>query len=381
MASTFPLSKVTTPQLQQFTRALWSWSICVDCSAGKACQTEECPWQRATILGRFFQFYKEVTASYEADMKLGQQPGLSSHEDLLIIIEELKSNPKVTREALLEKLFTDRPARGDQERAINIAVRVMMMITCSTSRHSSVLLEHGSQQVPWRSDVPFSEFITSIFPKTEHPSIDHIKENLKATKLKKRAGLRFEPTDDLRNHLKLDRKRAVVEIFHHTAFLKEQLRITKDKPQDISMAESIKLGVLPRALALETLATLQTILFPLTEAKSKALLLSLTSTTTQNFDTDVLRYDSSTIRDPLHPESIPYHYFGSRLGDLYEELTNPTPRGMEKWFERRSGARYVMMATIAGVFLAIFLGMASLALGGYQAWVGYQQWQHPINPV
>jgi hypothetical protein len=106
-------------------------------------------------------------------------------------------------------------------------------------------------------------------------------------------------------------------------------------------------GVLPRALVLETLATLQTILFPLTDAKSKALLLSLTSTTTQNFDTDILRYDSITIRDPLHPEVVPYHYFGSRLGDLYEELTNPTPRGMEKWFERRSGARYIMMATIA----------------------------------
>ncbi len=38
----------------------------------------------------------------------------------------------------------------------------------------------------------------------------------------------------------------------------------------------------------------------------------------------------------------------------------------------------MIMATIAGVFLAIFFSMASLALGGYQAWVGYQQWQHPV---
>lgn len=312
-------------------------------------------------------------------MKVGQKPGLASHEDLMKIIGELKSNPEATREQILEKMFPDRPARSDQERAFNIAVRVMLMVNCATSRQSSVLLEYGNQQTPWRGDVSFSEFITSVFPKTDHPSIDQIKDNLRATKLKKRAGIRFEPTDDLRNHLKLDRKRAVVEIFHHTAFLKEHLRLTRDRPRNMSVADSVKIGVLPRALALETLATLQTILFPLTDAKSKALLLSLTSTTTQNFDTDVLRYDSSTIRDPLRPEAIPYHYFGSRLADLYEELANPTPRGMEKWFERRSGARYVMMATIAGVFLAIFLGMASLALGGYQAWVGYQQWQHPVQ--
>jgi len=116
-----------------------------------------------------------------------------------------------------------------------------MMVNCSTSRQSSVLLEHGSQQVPWKGDVPFSEFITSIFPKTDHPSIDQIKDNLKATKLKKRAGIRFEPTDDLRNHLKLDRKRAVVEIFHHTAFLKEHLRLTRDQPRSMSVADSIKL--------------------------------------------------------------------------------------------------------------------------------------------
>jgi hypothetical protein len=73
------------------------------------------------------------------------------------------------------------------------------------------------------------------------------------------------------------------------------------------------------------------------------------------------------IRDTLHLEAILYHYFSSRLGDLYKELANPTPRRMEKWFKRRSGARYMMMATIARVFLAIFFSMASLALGGYQA--------------
>jgi hypothetical protein len=182
-----------------------------------------------------------VTATYEADLKPGQQPGLRTHEDLIMIIEELKSNPETTREALLKKLFTNRPARNDQERAINIAVRVMMMVNCSMSRQSSILLEHGNQHVPWRNDVPFSEFITSIFPKTDHPSIDHIKANLKATKLKKRARLSFEPTNDLRNHLRLDRKRAVVEIFHHTAFLKEQLRLTRDQPRSMSIADSIKL--------------------------------------------------------------------------------------------------------------------------------------------
>jgi hypothetical protein len=182
-----------------------------------------------------------LTASYESDVRHGQQPGLKSHEELFAIIQELKSNPEVTRLELLEKLFPDRPARSDQERAVNLAVRVMMMVNCSASRQSPALLEHGTHQAPWRSDVAFSQFISDAFPKMDHPSIDDVKENLRAKKLKKHAGLRFQPTDDLRNHLKLDRRGAVVEIFHHTSFLKEHLRRTKDEPRSMSVSDSVKL--------------------------------------------------------------------------------------------------------------------------------------------
>lgn len=58
---------------------------------------------------------------------------------------------------------------------------------------------------------------------------------------------------------------------------------------------------------------------------------------------------------------------------------NPTPRGCEEWFERKSGPRFVMMATIAGVLFAIFLGLLSLALGGFRAYVGYMAWKHPVQ--
>ena len=136
-------------------------------------------------------------------------------------------------------------------------------------------------------------------------------------------------------------------------------------------------GALPRQLALETLDSLQKVLFPLSDLKSRSLLLSLTSTS--SFDPDSLRYEFTAIRN--HDEKdIAYHYWGTRLADLYEELENPTVRGsFEKWLERRSGARYVMFATVIGVMIAILLGMASLAIGSYQAWVGYQQWKHPIS--
>ena len=135
-------------------------------------------------------------------------------------------------------------------------------------------------------------------------------------------------------------------------------------------------GALPRQLALECLDSIQKILFPLSDSKSRSLLQSLISTSA--FDPDCLRFDFVSIRNN-EEEEVAYHYFGAKLTDLYEELINPTPRGwVEKWLERRSGARYVMMATLIGVVFAVVLGMAGLAVGAYQAWVGYQQWQHPV---
>ena len=68
-----------------------------------------------------------------------------------------------------------------------------------------------------------------------------VKAALMARKLKKRAGLRFRPTDDLRSHLQLDRKSGSVDIYHHTAFLKEHLRLTKDAPKDMSVSDSLRL--------------------------------------------------------------------------------------------------------------------------------------------
>jgi hypothetical protein len=111
--------------------------------------------------------------------------------------------------------------------------------------------------------------------------------------------------------------------------------------------------------------------------KSYTFLQSLTGRS--SFDPDILRFESASIRNP-HETNIAYHYFGSRLAELYEELENPQPRSwMERWLERRSGARHVMMATLAGVAIAILLGFMSLAVTIYQTWIAYQQWKHPVS--
>lgn len=252
--SLLPLDKVTDKQLQTLGEILWSWDLCEGCKTGQSCSTEACPSQRIKRLGRFFQYYKDLTSSYEADTAPGDGAALSTHEDLFAIIKQLKLEPDVTRAAFAAQVFKEDtcrrlPSSADRERAINLAVKVLAMVNCSAQRRSSGLLEHGLSQTPWRSDITFSQFIVDTFPMTDHPSLNDndledsmdLKTALMAKKLKKRIGLKLQPTDDLRKHLKLDRKSRVLEIYHHTGFLKEHLRITKDTVPNLSVSESIRL--------------------------------------------------------------------------------------------------------------------------------------------
>ena len=251
--SSFPLAKITDTQLHWIGQVLWSWPQCDECDAGKACTTDGCPSKRFKRLTRYFEYYKVLTRLYEPDIGPSERAALNSHEDLLDIIQRLKIEPNLSRAQLAEGLFGNQPgqsqaALADRECAIHLAVKVMAMVNCSASHQTPSLLEHGVFQIPWKDAVPFSEFMSDIFPLTDHPGLnDHsaetpsnMKAALTAKRLKKRAGINFHPTDDLRRHLRLDRKSRVVEIYHHTAFLKEHLRLTKDSPRNLSTSDSLK---------------------------------------------------------------------------------------------------------------------------------------------
>ena len=134
---------------------------------------------------------------------------------------------------------------------------------------------------------------------------------------------------------------------------------------------------LSRQLSLEVLDSIQKVLFPFYDKKSMGILRSLVFKS--KFDADCLRFESEAIRS--HDEKdVAYHYFGERLALLLDEVQNPRPHGsFEHWLERRSGGRYVMLATLIGVVFAVLLGIAALGLSGYQTWIAYQAWKHPVQ--
>jgi hypothetical protein len=117
----------------------------------------------------------------------------------------------------------------------------MFMVNCLTPCQDSILVKARVYQFSWQNDITLAEFIKSLFIKRLYLNINRIKEILRAIKLKKLTSLRFEPIDDIICHLKFNYKKAVIKVFHHVAFLKEQLRLMINKSLIISISEFIKL--------------------------------------------------------------------------------------------------------------------------------------------
>ncbi|RYP75566.1 hypothetical protein DL771_002266 [Monosporascus sp. 5C6A] len=373
---TFPLDEVTDAQLQALCHTLWDWTLCAGCSVAQPCVREECPQRRSPRLEPFFQYYKEVTASYVPELLLPDTTqAIRSHEDLFDIICLLKEKSTIQRAQLTKEYFSSRveenePPLSDQHRAFNLAMRVMAMVNCCIESQAGGLLESGEEPSVWRSDKSLLEFISSRFPMRDHPSLNEknesapdIKARLTATKLKKVAGLKFK-----RHQRPPESPQAGPE-----------RRDCRDLPSHQRLEgafDGLKGSKQRTRLALETLDSLQKVLFPL-EPESQALLRSLVSK--QSFDPDCLRFGSALFRR-YHENDITYQYWGSRLMDLYDEIENPKPRGLlETWLEQRSKARHVMLATLVGVIIAIVLGVCGLVVGIFQAWVSYQAWNYPVN--
>jgi hypothetical protein len=235
-----PLASVKEVDLKKLCTALWDWEYCDQCNNEKPCRTSACPWQRSKKLKPFFDFYKNATEWSIPEVVGSGQYALRSHEDLFSIINLIKEKPNVARYLLTDEYFSayDRkPDATDQERAFNLAIKIMNMVNCSIEDQSLDGLEIGSCPTTWSNDMTHQQFIEALFPVkdrlilAEKGELSDIRRQLNASQLRKTARLKFRGTDDLKNHLKLNLQTRVLQLYHHTTFLRENLRATRDTLQ------------------------------------------------------------------------------------------------------------------------------------------------------
>ncbi|KAK3989406.1 hypothetical protein QBC44DRAFT_381616 [Cladorrhinum sp. PSN332] len=380
------LPAITTTQTKQLLSVLWRLPFCKTClgptDPGR-CASDECPGRTyQTRFGHYIACYKRLCASYEP-LTLAGDPALCTHDDIRDIVEHLKQHPDKTKAEIQKLTFTGPKDPADESNALNLAVSISLMLNCGSQEFSSILLEDGCNRIVWRQGTTLAQYVKLVLPRreplspqryTQQAFLDPSCPLVMAKELKRQAGTRFRGTDDITNHLRYDAVNNVLFVFHHTTVLKEHLRLSKNCGNSPSELSCLQVGALPRQYALEVLYSCQKILFPLWDSESVTLLQSLVDSA--SFDSDILNGNDSDFIDD-NEEKIDFEYLWPRLSEIYQEIQNPRPRGwLANWLERRSGARYVMFATVVGVAFAVLLGMASLAVSSYQSYLAYQDSVH-----
>ncbi|KAI9705799.1 MAG: hypothetical protein M1820_005047 [Bogoriella megaspora] len=356
-------------------QSIWSWDICDECIYERECKSSSCDAYRARNLMRYWTYYLNAILDYNSMEHSGADRSVASYEMIFKVIRLLQTQPKLTREELAKLADAD-------FKDINLAVRLMTMIPCSYETGSFVKMEQGTNPIPWSQSISFDQFMEKALPTVSVALRLNAQQKaaLVAKKLKKKIGVHLRPTNDLREHLKLERgRRVTLYIFHHTAFLKEHLRRTKTVPQDTVTPHYPRMGAIPRGLALEILDSIHKILFPLADRKSRKMLKNLIRN--HSFDDDIIKYESAAFRNP-YERDMDFLYLGQQLQELIEEVEHPRPHGrVSKLIQRNSHSRHMMMATLAGVAFAVLLGFLALIVTSFQTWITWQQWKHPIeNP-
>jgi hypothetical protein len=259
----FPLQNVAVPELKELCQALWDWKLCADCQEdiegrcgpSRRCgEANDCVWgQKSERLGPFFDFYREVTGSYVPDFFGNEDQALRGHRDVFDIIRLTRQyGHTLPRTQCVHEYFAiyrgdvngqTLVPESDQNRAFDLAARVLTMTNVVGADSQDLLNqtesgdEGGMDSSPsavWTNTKCLQDSMMDFFPSRIHPSLQAgdpqatvIKKSLTAEMLRKVAGIRIEPTDNLRDHLKFDSTAGVALVFHHTSVVKEHLLATK----------------------------------------------------------------------------------------------------------------------------------------------------------
>jgi hypothetical protein len=198
----------------------------------------------------YFRVYDSLTNPRHVTIQI-YPPVINSHDDIRNLAIELRANPQSTRKEFRDRVFssslTEPLITNDQDNAINFVIQVMLMIDCADKdRHWECYEVGGFRPVCWEDSKSFADFVGGVFPIEVH---DHEKVRmalreknaLKCWKLRKRANIKFLPTNNLAEHLLYDPADNAIRIFHQTAFIKAHLRLSASMPIDSGIAECLKM--------------------------------------------------------------------------------------------------------------------------------------------
>ncbi|KAK3896782.1 hypothetical protein C8A05DRAFT_39667 [Staphylotrichum tortipilum] len=335
-------------------------------------------------LGLYFHVYDSLLV-HKGDYVLPFEDSVSparirpvTNDGLLEAAAVLRRDPALTLDQTCEHLAA-RPGRtsGTHE----------FRLTTLVSTQAVFMLDSTEPAERWLPGERFVDFVSRRIPETAGisaaaKSAVENQRSMKAWKLRARFRLLFKGTTNLAHHLLLDPLHPdgpTLYIFHYTAFLRAQLgRLHQHKVQkDPDTLACLKLGCLPPRLIIETLHSIQTILFHFSDHRSSRILERLI--TKQGFDDDCAQIHGYKMSAD-DGDMMEYRYWGERLAALQAFMRERPPRnGFERWIKWQTSESNAFALALAALLISVVVGFLGLAVAALQTWIAWEAWTAPVS--
>jgi hypothetical protein len=190
-----------------------------------------------------------------------ETPAIRSHADVLDCISIIVRDPKITFNEFAAKAVDVKCADasvGEKEYVARVAVEAAFLVNCVPrdyyrlgAYYSDRYSNAGHQRARWEGNISFPSFMENAFGlgpqhaqtaeqlERRREVLLH-KSSLKAWKLIKRCGIKIRATDNLLEHLALDKKTMTLKVFHHVSFLRAHLAKSREQPLDLNFEQSLR---------------------------------------------------------------------------------------------------------------------------------------------
>ncbi len=134
-------------------------------------------------------------------------------------------------------------------------------------------------------------------------------------------------------------------------------------------------GTMPPQLLVETLYSIQAVLFPSIDPDSAQILDELIDK--RDFDPDCAEYEGYKLfRDP--PPDFKFVYWGERMAHLQNLMTRRPPRNkLERWFHRHGNEGNAFFIALLALSISIIVGLISIGFNCVQIWITWMAWKYP----
>ncbi|KAJ0108634.1 hypothetical protein J7T55_015068 [Diaporthe amygdali] len=315
---------------------------------------------------------------------------VSEQTRLLIAVEKLKENPRKTRSEssqIIQNVLGSNHAGQYISKLMESAAQSIAMIDPTAGDwHAQDFVMGSYRPSSWQRDESFQSFCSRSVPLGSDKAINAAKtaldekSSMRARKLQKRLGIQFYATDNLAEHLLLENKHGKTRlyIFHYAGYLKARLEQTRsfNLPIDCAMETCLEHGTLPPQLLVETLHSIQAVLFPVTEPEEVRILRTLIRM--QHFDPECAENEGYKVYQNV-PKDFKYIYWAERLATLHARLKDRPPRSrLEKWLAQENNDGNAFLIALLALFISVIVGILGLILAAVQTWIAWMAWKYPV---